>query len=528
MCDDVRRSRRFRLRQHASARPPGRRCCATRTTSACSARDVDGLLDGARRHRLRARGRGSRRAATGSGALHEAITPAPGAARWGRCARSTPGGPRARRPAALALRPPQPRRACCARRRARSRPADERADRARAGGLAGRAARAARSCASTSSQAPSTCSSARTPDREQAGALRRRFGEYERTEDLAALEQRVVTDHAVRTPPALAAAGPDAGRCSRLVRARSTSATSWSRSACAMRSASGAETEPPPSATRLPGGSIPLAALEAALRAPRAGGGRQAARAARRRDWQPPLRAVGGERRPAGAGARARATPHRGRGRAVRRAATRSRSTCRSRSRPRSRTRRGTCACSARRPRAASTRRSSGASCSGRRRAMSRLLVLTTPELAAGYRLAGVAAVEVASAAEAADAARGAARRSEDGVIAVHAPYFNALGRPLRRRLDALLAPLVVPLPAGTTRRPKPKTPGAAAADAPAGGRLRDHVRRRNEDAMTSDRDRPTARDDAPTGRRDLAHRRPGRGRARARRRAAVQRRARR
>ena len=39
----------------------------------------------------------------------------------------------------------------------------------------------------------------------------------------------------------------------------------------------------------------------------------------------------------------------------------------------------------------------------------------------------------------------------EDGVIAVHAPYFHALARPLRRRLDALRAPLVVPLPAGAT-----------------------------------------------------------------------------
>jgi vacuolar-type H+-ATPase subunit F/Vma7 len=81
---------------------------------------------------------------------------------------------------------------------------------------------------------------------------------------------------------------------------------------------------------------------------------------------------------------------------------------------------------------------------------MSRLLVLTTPELAAGYRLAGVAVLAVTSSAD-------AATRLEqlldhhDGVIAVHAPYFHAFGRSLRRRLDALRAPLVVPLPAGTT-----------------------------------------------------------------------------
>ena len=81
---------------------------------------------------------------------------------------------------------------------------------------------------------------------------------------------------------------------------------------------------------------------------------------------------------------------------------------------------------------------------------MSRLLVLTTRELAAGYRLAGVAALDVASSAEAATRLEELLDR-EDGVIAVHAPYFHALERSLRQRLDGLRAPLVVPLPAGTT-----------------------------------------------------------------------------
>lgn len=80
---------------------------------------------------------------------------------------------------------------------------------------------------------------------------------------------------------------------------------------------------------------------------------------------------------------------------------------------------------------------------------MSRLLVLTTPELAAGYRLAGVATLEIASPAEAADRLE-ALLESETGVIAVHGPYFHALARPLRQRLDTLPAPLVVALPAGT------------------------------------------------------------------------------
>jgi vacuolar-type H+-ATPase subunit F/Vma7 len=80
---------------------------------------------------------------------------------------------------------------------------------------------------------------------------------------------------------------------------------------------------------------------------------------------------------------------------------------------------------------------------------MSRLLVLTTPQLAAGYRLAGVTTLEIGSSAEAAVRLE-VLVENEDGVIAVHAPYFEALDRPLRQRLDALRAPLVVALPAGT------------------------------------------------------------------------------
>lgn len=81
---------------------------------------------------------------------------------------------------------------------------------------------------------------------------------------------------------------------------------------------------------------------------------------------------------------------------------------------------------------------------------MSRLLVLTTRELAAGYRLAGVSVLEVSSSEDAATQLEDLLER-EDGVIAVHAPFFHEFARPLRRRLDARLTPLVVPLPAGMT-----------------------------------------------------------------------------
>ena len=82
---------------------------------------------------------------------------------------------------------------------------------------------------------------------------------------------------------------------------------------------------------------------------------------------------------------------------------------------------------------------------------MSRLLVLTTRELAAGYRLAGVAARRGRVARGGRGAARGAPRargrrhRGARPVLPRARPSRSA------RRLDALRTPLVVPLPAGTT-----------------------------------------------------------------------------
>jgi vacuolar-type H+-ATPase subunit F/Vma7 len=81
---------------------------------------------------------------------------------------------------------------------------------------------------------------------------------------------------------------------------------------------------------------------------------------------------------------------------------------------------------------------------------MGHLIVLTTPELEPGYRLAGVATRAI-------DSGRGAAelvdellaRPAEGDVIAVHEPYFNELPGTLRRRIESISSPLVIALPGG-------------------------------------------------------------------------------
>jgi vacuolar-type H+-ATPase subunit F/Vma7 len=81
---------------------------------------------------------------------------------------------------------------------------------------------------------------------------------------------------------------------------------------------------------------------------------------------------------------------------------------------------------------------------------VSRLIVLTTPDLAPGYRLAGAATIPAGSPQEAEAALRELVDgRGERGVIAVHEPYHAGLERRLRARLDETTEPLVVPLPAG-------------------------------------------------------------------------------
>jgi len=80
---------------------------------------------------------------------------------------------------------------------------------------------------------------------------------------------------------------------------------------------------------------------------------------------------------------------------------------------------------------------------------MGRLIVLTTPELELGYRLAGVATRAVASSADAEKALQELLDAGADDVIAVHEPFFHELDRPLRRRIETLTSPLVVAMPAG-------------------------------------------------------------------------------
>jgi vacuolar-type H+-ATPase subunit F/Vma7 len=86
----------------------------------------------------------------------------------------------------------------------------------------------------------------------------------------------------------------------------------------------------------------------------------------------------------------------------------------------------------------------------------SRIVVVVPPELAPGYRLAGVVVAEVGGPQEAEASLVRLLEEGEGGVIAVYEPYYRALPPSLRSRLEESLAPVVVTVPAGLEGDPKP------------------------------------------------------------------------
>lgn len=80
------------------------------------------------------------------------------------------------------------------------------------------------------------------------------------------------------------------------------------------------------------------------------------------------------------------------------------------------------------------------------------LTVIVPPELADGYRLAGVHTEQAPTAAAAGEALnRLIAGGGQGGVVAVHPPYLRELGGGWQRRIAQADKILVVPLPEGTT-----------------------------------------------------------------------------
>lgn len=89
---------------------------------------------------------------------------------------------------------------------------------------------------------------------------------------------------------------------------------------------------------------------------------------------------------------------------------------------------------------------------------MARLVVLSSPALADGFRLAGAATVEARPGSDVRQALRSLAASSDVGLLLVTADLWAKVDERLRGTLERLPRPVVLPIPAGlvtdvTTRR---------------------------------------------------------------------------
>lgn len=86
---------------------------------------------------------------------------------------------------------------------------------------------------------------------------------------------------------------------------------------------------------------------------------------------------------------------------------------------------------------------------------MAKLTVITNSSLAPGFRLAGV---HVIAAEDCERAHRALARLMDEGdvgIIAIDAPFLDALDSAARHRIEEILKPIVVSLPIGTAISPE-------------------------------------------------------------------------
>jgi len=85
---------------------------------------------------------------------------------------------------------------------------------------------------------------------------------------------------------------------------------------------------------------------------------------------------------------------------------------------------------------------------------MGRLIVITTPDLAPGFQLAGVETFAVESGAQAEAVLRTLLAGGEASLIAVPQELLQAIDPRMRRQLDTSSSPVVIAIPGGTPTRP--------------------------------------------------------------------------
>ena len=78
---------------------------------------------------------------------------------------------------------------------------------------------------------------------------------------------------------------------------------------------------------------------------------------------------------------------------------------------------------------------------------MYKAIVITDPETADGFRLAGVGVVEVENADEAREKIKGFLDDPDAGILAVNESFYNAIDEKTQEKIDRVYRPIVIPMP---------------------------------------------------------------------------------
>ncbi len=83
---------------------------------------------------------------------------------------------------------------------------------------------------------------------------------------------------------------------------------------------------------------------------------------------------------------------------------------------------------------------------------MYRFVVVTDPDTAPGFRLAGVDVIEAPNPEEAVKAINSLFYRDDTGIVAVNEEYMASLDEKLMVRMQKSYRPIIIPIPAGEKR----------------------------------------------------------------------------
>jgi V/A-type H+-transporting ATPase subunit F len=89
---------------------------------------------------------------------------------------------------------------------------------------------------------------------------------------------------------------------------------------------------------------------------------------------------------------------------------------------------------------------------SGRRSSVYKFIVVTDPDTAPGFRLAGVDVMEIQNSEEVRDLLPSLLLKDDTGIIAINEDYMMSLDEKMMEKIEKSYRPIIIPIPTGARR----------------------------------------------------------------------------